>query len=63
MRVVAVVVAVLKERMLKLGATYQKKSKWQVLVVEHGNLVTGQNPASAAAVGEALVRKLAARAG
>jgi putative intracellular protease/amidase len=54
---------VLEERLLEVGATYQKKAKWQVLVVEDGNLVTGQNPASAAAVGEALARKLAARAG
>jgi putative intracellular protease/amidase len=50
---------VLEERMLEVGATYRKKAKWKVLLVEDGNLITGQNPASAAVVGEALARALA----
>lgn len=49
----------LEERMIERGSTYQKKSAWAVLVVEDGRLITGQNPASAAAVGEALARQLA----
>jgi putative intracellular protease/amidase len=52
---------VLEERMLEVGATYQKKAKWKVLVVEDGHLITGQNPASAKAVGEALARQLGRR--
>ena len=48
----------LEEAMMETGATYRKKSPWQVLVVEDGGLITGQNPPSAAAVGEALARAL-----
>lgn len=44
--------------MLENGATYQKKAAWQVLVVEDGDVITGQNPASAAAVGQALAQRL-----
>jgi putative intracellular protease/amidase len=51
----------LEQRMLEVGATYRKRAAWQVLVVEDGALITGQNPASAAAVGEALARRLRAR--
>jgi putative intracellular protease/amidase len=49
---------VLEERLLEAGATYEKRAKWQVLVVEDGHLITGQNPASAAGVGAALARAL-----
>ena len=59
MKTLDVVPYLLEERMLEVGATYRKKAKWKVLVVEDGNLITGQNPASAAAVGEALARALA----
>ena len=48
----------LEERMVESGAIYQKKAKWQVLVVTDGTLITGQNPASAAGVGEALAAAL-----
>jgi putative intracellular protease/amidase len=59
MKTLDVVPYLLEERLIEVGATYQKKAKWKVLVVEDGNLITGQNPASAAAVGEALARALA----
>lgn len=52
---------VLEERMLEVGATYHKKAKWKVLLVEDGPLITGQNPASAKAVGEALARRFGQR--
>lgn len=58
MNTLAAIPFVLEERMIESGATYQKKAKWQELVVEDGNLITGQNPASAGAVGEAIVRAL-----
>ncbi len=49
----------LEELMIEQGATYQKKAAWSVFVVEDGQLITGQNPPSAKAVGEALARRLA----
>ncbi|MEZ4385373.1 MAG: type 1 glutamine amidotransferase domain-containing protein [Nannocystaceae bacterium] len=48
----------LEALMLERGAIYRKKAAWKVLVVEDGALITGQNPASAQAVGEALARRL-----
>jgi putative intracellular protease/amidase len=48
----------LEERMIESGAIYQKKAKWQVLVVTDGALITGQNPGSATGVGEALAAAL-----
>ncbi len=48
----------LEERMIDSGAIYQKKSKWKVLVVTDGKVITGQNPASATGVGEALAAAL-----
>ena len=48
----------LEERMIESGAIYRKKAKWKVLVVTDGTLITGQNPASAAGVGEALAAAL-----
>jgi putative intracellular protease/amidase len=61
MKTLDVIPFVLEERMLEVGATYQKRAKWQVLLVEDGHLITGQNPASAAVVGEALARQLTAK--
>jgi len=63
MQTLDVIPFVLEERMLEAGAIYRKKARWQVHIVEDGNLITGQNPASAAGVGEALVRALATSAG
>lgn len=49
----------LEEELKKRGAKYGKA--WMAFsshVVEDGNLITGQNPASAARVGEAVVKRL-----
>ena len=49
----------LEEELRKRGARYGKA--WMAFgshVVEDGKLITGQNPASAAAVGEAVVKRL-----
>lgn len=48
------------ERALVLnGANFQRsKQNWQPNVVEDGALITGQNPASAASIAEALVARL-----
>ena len=48
----------LEESLTRASARYNKVQPWQVFVVEDARLITGQNPASAHAVGEALVRRL-----
>jgi putative intracellular protease/amidase len=49
----------LEEELKKRGAKYSKASiPFKSYVVEDGLLITGQNPASAEAVGEALVKRL-----
>ncbi len=49
----------LEEELKKRGAKYGKSGiPFKSYVVEDGRLITGQNPASAAAVGEAVAKKL-----
>ncbi|SDZ00638.1 Putative intracellular protease/amidase [Saccharopolyspora shandongensis] len=51
----------LQEELAKLGAEYRTADEpFDAYVVEDGRLITGQNPGSAKAVGEAVVRQLAA---
>ncbi|MFI0470309.1 MULTISPECIES: type 1 glutamine amidotransferase family protein [Saccharopolyspora] len=51
----------LQEELAKLGADYRTADEpFEAYVVEDGRLITGQNPGSAKAVGEAVVRQLAA---
>ncbi|MCB9792188.1 MAG: type 1 glutamine amidotransferase domain-containing protein [Alphaproteobacteria bacterium] len=50
----------LEHAMIEAGATYRKRKAWQTLVVRDGRLITGQNPGSAAGVGEALAEVLGA---
>jgi putative intracellular protease/amidase len=51
----------LEDELKKRGASYSKSViPFKSYVVEDGLLITGQNPASAAAVGEAVVKKLKA---
>ena len=41
------------------GGKFQRSSRnWAPNVVEHGALITGQNPASAAPIADALVARL-----
>ncbi|MEW2401836.1 type 1 glutamine amidotransferase domain-containing protein [Streptomyces sp. NPDC046862] len=50
----------LEDRLKELGASYSTTEKpFDVHVVEDGRLITGQNPSSAKAVAEAVVRHLA----
>jgi putative intracellular protease/amidase len=52
----------LEEELKERGARYSKSSvPFKSYVVEDGLLITGQNPASAAPVGEAVVKRLQAR--
>ncbi|MBH3460358.1 type 1 glutamine amidotransferase domain-containing protein [Pseudomonas putida] len=54
------VVPFLVEDMLKVnGGEYSKAADWASYVVEDGNLITGQNPASSEAAAHALLKRLA----
>ena len=48
----------LEEELTKNSGKYSKVQPWKEHVVEDGRVITGQNPASAYAVGVALVKKL-----
>ena len=48
----------LEEALIKAGASYTKKPNWEAHVVVDEHLVTGQNPASAKGVGEAVAALL-----
>jgi len=53
-----VVPFLVEDEFQRLGARYSKVADWQVHVVTDGKLVTGQNPASSAAVAEKLLKLL-----
>lgn len=53
-----VVPFLIEDEFIAAGADYQKGPDWAPFVVEDGNLITGQNPASSEAVATALLRKL-----
>jgi putative intracellular protease/amidase len=53
-----VVPFLIEDEFQRLGAYYSKVGDWQVHVVVDGQLVTGQNPASSAAVAEKLLQLL-----
>lgn len=54
-----VVPFLIEDEFKHLGGLYEKGPDWQPYVVVDGHLVTGQNPASSAAVAKALLQKLA----
>ncbi|ESP90661.1 MULTISPECIES: type 1 glutamine amidotransferase domain-containing protein [Pseudoalteromonas] len=49
----------LEESLTRKAAQFNKVQPWQSFVIEDDRLITGQNPASAHAVGELLVSKIA----
>lgn len=49
---------VLEDELQSAGATFVKADPWGEKVVTDGNLITGQNPASARGVGEAIAKAL-----
>jgi putative intracellular protease/amidase len=51
----------LETRLRERGATFAEGPKWEAHVAESGRLITGQNPASAEGVAEAMVEALGAR--
>ena len=48
----------LADSLRKSGAAYQQGPNWAVYIVKDGNLLTGQNPASSAALAEAVIAEL-----
>ncbi|KAI0347107.1 ThiJ/PfpI [Trametopsis cervina] len=48
----------LEDRITELGGSYVRAGAWQPKVVVDGKLITGQNPASAAPVGKAILEAL-----
>lgn len=49
----------LEDALVRQSKAYRKTKPWQVNIVEQDRIITGQNPASAAEVGKAMVRRLA----
>lgn len=45
----------LEDKLIELGAIYEKTDDWHPLAVIEGKLITGQNPASSEAVADALL--------
>ncbi|MEN3168659.1 MAG: type 1 glutamine amidotransferase domain-containing protein [Gluconobacter cerinus] len=54
-----VVPFLIEDEFKRLGGLYEKGPDWQPHVVIDGHLITGQNPASSAAVAKALLQQLA----
>jgi putative intracellular protease/amidase len=50
----------LEESLARNAARYSKAQPWQELIIEDERVITGQNPTSAHAVGQAIVRHFAA---
>ncbi len=48
----------LEEALARKAARYNKVQPWGEFVIEDGRVITGQNPASAHAVGQALVKQI-----
>ena len=48
----------LADTLRKSGAAYEQGPNWAVYVVKDGNLLTGQNPGSSAALAEAVIAEL-----
>jgi putative intracellular protease/amidase len=53
-----VVPYLLEDQLVAMGGVYQKVEDWNPLAVVDGLIITGQNPASSAAVAEALIKAL-----
>ena len=48
----------LEDQLLALGGVYQKVEDWHSLAIVDGLIITGQNPASSAAVAEELIKAI-----
>jgi len=54
-----VVPYLLEDQLVDMGGVYQKGDDWSSLAIVDGLIITGQNPASSAAVAEALIKAIA----
>jgi putative intracellular protease/amidase len=57
-----VVPFLVEDDLRRLGGLFEKVGNWQVFTITDGHLITGQNPASSTAAGQALVQLLGAGA-
>ena len=48
----------LEDELIKQGADYQKGQDWAPFVVEDGNIISGQNPASSSETASRLIKQL-----
>lgn len=48
----------LEDRLKERGAAYEQAEDWQAKTIVDGQVITGQNPASAAGVGEAIAKAI-----
>jgi putative intracellular protease/amidase len=55
-----VVPFLVEDELKRVGGLYEKAADWQSFVVVDGRLITGQNPTSSTAAGQALLRVLTA---
>ncbi|CPR14073.1 type 1 glutamine amidotransferase domain-containing protein [Brenneria goodwinii] len=53
-----VVPFLIEDEFKRQGGLYEKGADWQPHIVTDGHLITGQNPASSAAVAEAIIKQL-----
>ncbi|MGZ3688711.1 MAG: type 1 glutamine amidotransferase domain-containing protein [Bdellovibrionota bacterium] len=51
-----------EDELLKLGAVFEKVRNWQPFIVTDGRLMTGQNPASATSLAQALLKAVGQKA-
>ena len=51
----------LEDALREKGGDYRRADDWQAIAIADGNLITGQNPASSAAVAQALLERLRQR--
>lgn len=53
-----VVPFLVEDELMNKGGNYSKSDDWKPFIIEDGNLITGQNPASSVQVAEAVLNKL-----
>jgi putative intracellular protease/amidase len=61
MQLTHVVPFLVEDELRRLGAKFEKLPNWQVHSIVDGRLITGQNPASSTATGNALMKYLTAK--
>jgi len=62
MKLTHVVPFLVEDKLLRLGATFEKLANWRPFFVVDGRLNTGQNPASSTITAQALMKFLGEKA-